>query len=123
MSSRLAHILILIFVVSGCTRGPGVSVDPHAVNCVQSQCTVTFSVTSALGEPQTVSYEVELDKQYPIDSHNWESKSVGSFSGKLELQSRETMLVEVVVRVTEDPNLSEISVQSSRGSTTLISDI
>ena len=123
MDTRLAPILILILVVSGCTRGPGVSVNPHSVNCVQSQCTVTFSVTSDLSKSQTVSYDVKLDQENPVDSHNWELKSVGSSSGKLELRSRETKLVEVLVRVTEEPNLSEISVQSSRGWTTLIWDI
>ena len=123
MRSRLAPILVLTLVVGGCTRGPGASVSPHSVNCVQSQCTVTFSVTSDLGKSQSVSYEIELYQQYPIDSHNWESKSVGSSRGKLELQSHETTLVEVVVGVEEEPNLSEISVRASRGYTTIGWDI
>ena len=123
MRSWLALIVVLTLLVGGCARGPGVSVSPHSVNCVQSQCTVTFGITSALAKSQSVTYEIELYRHYPIDSQDWESKSVGSSSGKLELQSRETTLVEVIVGVKEEPNLSEISVRATRGFTTLISDI
>lgn len=123
MNSRLALFFILALVTGGCSRGPGVSVSPHSVTCVLGQCTVTFDVTSTLGKAQSVSYEVELDRQYPVDAQNWESKSVGSAKGELELQPRGTTLVEVVIAVKEEPNLSEISVRAARGHATLISDI